>query len=222
MIIIKYCIYFRIRADIFMKTASEIKTLFPNENTETYYIPYDSVNKCGPRGKLYTKYINTKAALKLANTSLILPDTPNKENNTPCPEIIDAEKKCLDFLKISTEPFTKVLEAWEQSFRVRRKLYMNSSLSEIYEEFPCLRLNSGLELVILLKPYEFYKWINFLIFFQIETDFNRRFPDSIDIIYSTWGEICACIAAEIKERNINVCSNTDPGKIQSYMYIFQV
>lgn len=146
--ITKCCIYFRIKADIFIKTASEIKALFPNENPETYYIPYDSLNKCGPRGKLYTKYINTKAALKLANTSLILPDTPNKENVIPCPEIIDEEKKCLNFLKISTEPFTKVLEAWEQSFRLRRKLYMNSSLSEIYEDFPCLLLNSGLELVI--------------------------------------------------------------------------
>lgn len=42
----------------------------------------------------------------------------------------------------------KILEAWEQTFKLRRKLYLNANLETIYGDFPCLRLNTGIELEV--------------------------------------------------------------------------
>ncbi|CAG9814689.1 unnamed protein product [Phaedon cochleariae] len=96
----------------------------------------------------------------------------------------DEQKTYLDFLKVATEPYAKILEAWEETFKIRRKEYMHVGLNKIFEDFPCLKLNSGIEL--------------------IETDFNKKFPQKIDLIYNTLPKVIEAINKEVKEKKINV------------------
>lgn len=152
-----------IKGDLLKQVATEVKSIFPSENSETYFIPYNSAQKKGPKGKLYTKFINTKASLKLTNFC------SNKSNTKSIDSIEDAcknidktviEEKHMEFLRIGTEPYSRVLEAWESTFKLRRKLYQNSPLSKVYEDFPCLKLNEGLELVrylVQVIELRFYK-----------------------------------------------------------------
>ncbi|CAH1183919.1 unnamed protein product [Phaedon cochleariae] len=63
-----------IKRDTFMKAADEIINLFPGEQRETSYIPYCSAKtglRMPARGKLWSKYVNIKAALRIANQSLL-------------------------------------------------------------------------------------------------------------------------------------------------------
>lgn len=68
-----------------------------------------------------------------------------KENNNLI--INQIETTHLEFLKVAIEPFSKILEAWEQTYKLRKRLYLNVELQKIFNDFPCLRLNSGIELV---------------------------------------------------------------------------
>ncbi|XP_018576806.2 uncharacterized protein LOC108915301 [Anoplophora glabripennis] len=185
-----------IRAEIFVKAAEEIETLFTSEIKETYY---SSANKTGPRGKLYTKYINTKAALKLANNSLATTSQKGKETVSPSPENSDKDLQYMSFLKVATEPIHKIFEAWEETFKIRRRKYIHSKLNEIYGDFPCLKNNSGLDL--------------------IETDFNKRFPESTDIIYRTWSQVSCGILAEAKERNINLFHSAEIDQVAQTLLV---
>lgn len=132
------------------KAALEIESFFPNETSETYFIPYDTKNKKGPKGKLYTKLINTKSTLKLANASIEPKPVLNKEKQDSPGEKDLIQEDYLVFLRVATEPLAKVFEAWEGSFKLRKKLYLHASLQSIFEDFPCLKLNYGLELVSFL------------------------------------------------------------------------
>lgn len=62
------------RADAFQEATDEIVSLFPCEIKETYFIPYCS-GKIGlrqpARGKLWSRYVNVRAALRLANQSAL-------------------------------------------------------------------------------------------------------------------------------------------------------
>ena len=123
-----------------LKVAKEISQVFQHETADVYMI---SSEDGGPKGKLWNRYNNIKKALNLANT---LKNKENKSDVTSSP--IKAETTfLLDFLKVGTEPFTKVLDAWEQTYKLRRKLNINRGIKEIFEDFPCLSLNRGIELV---------------------------------------------------------------------------
>ncbi|KAL1487908.1 hypothetical protein ABEB36_015293 [Hypothenemus hampei] len=63
-------------------------------------------------------------------------------------------------------------------------MYMNTPLHKIMEEFPCLKLKLGLEL--------------------IETDFKKKHSDLMDIIYCKWKKLSKAILAETKERRIEL------------------
>ncbi|KAJ8966516.1 hypothetical protein NQ317_002526 [Molorchus minor] len=60
-----------IRASSFLRVSEEIESIFPNEKSFTYYIPYipraNSSKGYGPRGKLWSRYSSMKAALRQAN-----------------------------------------------------------------------------------------------------------------------------------------------------------
>ncbi|KAJ8910661.1 hypothetical protein NQ315_016039, partial [Exocentrus adspersus] len=139
----------RISKETFMKATDEITNLFPGEVKESYYMPYCSA-KTGlrkpARGKLWSRYVNVKAALRLANQSLIQKELGNKEESVPtvlAPEI-EAE---LVFLKTGIEPRARILSAWEQTFDLRYKLYFNDKkIEDLTEIFPCLKTEYGLEL----------------------------------------------------------------------------
>ncbi|KAL1490300.1 hypothetical protein ABEB36_013016 [Hypothenemus hampei] len=174
--------YFRITAALLQKVALETADYFPSENSTTYYVPYNSKNKSGPKGKLYTKLINIKSSLKVANAcqNVSFPSSPEHSSDRE----IDGHTANLNFLKVGTEPISRIFEAWEQTYSVRRKIYMNTPLHEIMKEFPCLKLKLGLEL--------------------IETDFNRKHSDLMDVIYCIWEKLSKAILAETKERKIEL------------------
>ncbi|KAB0803223.1 hypothetical protein PPYR_00193 [Photinus pyralis] len=74
--------YAEIRADTFLEAAKEIINLFPTEKIETYYIPYSppkgSLRRQPARGKLWSRYVNVRAALRLADKYKVTDE--NKEN----------------------------------------------------------------------------------------------------------------------------------------------
>lgn len=141
--------FFRIRASTFLRISEEIEQIFPNEKSNTYYIPYVPGGKnkkgYGPKGKLWSRYVNVRSALRNAsNVTLSI----SSESNKNSPERATAiENTFMDFLTIATEPYSRVLEAWEQTYKIRRRLYLNADLDSIYNKFPCLKLNTGIELV---------------------------------------------------------------------------
>lgn len=55
-------------------TADEISKIFPNEVRETYYIPYlpksPSVLKKAAQGKLWSRFVNVRSAIKTAENSV--------------------------------------------------------------------------------------------------------------------------------------------------------
>ncbi|CAG9772730.1 unnamed protein product [Ceutorhynchus assimilis] len=160
----------------------------------------------GPKGKLWHRYHNIRKAIKLADSHRI---TENKENEdqyeNPFETIgtRDETSKLLDFLKVAIEPFVKVLEAWEATFKMRRSLYAKKSILDVFRDFPCLRLDSGIQL--------------------LEIDFNLRYGDRIDVIYSTFPKVRNAILDEAKERKIKLDTHyEDPNlnAIISLVYLF--
>lgn len=149
--------FFRIRASTFLTVSEEIEQIFPNEKQDTYYIPYVASGKknkkgYGPKGKLWSRYANVRSALRSANNlkelTLKNPDDKvlnNRHKNSD--KTSDVENTHLAFLKVATEPQLQVEEAWEQTFKARRRIYFNADLDTIYKEFPCLNQNNGIELV---------------------------------------------------------------------------
>lgn len=94
---------------------------------------------------MWSRYVNVRAALRHANS--FKKNFEDKKENANSPEQNPVESANLQFLKIAVEPYMKILEAWEQTFKLRRKLYLNANLETIYGDFPCLKLNTGIELV---------------------------------------------------------------------------
>lgn len=96
------------------------------------------------------KYLYTRKSLRKANTQKRASSADDEPISSP--EIsTDDELTKLDFLKVAIEPFSKILEFWEETYTLRKRLYINSSLEDIFKDFPCLSLNSGIELVSLLN-----------------------------------------------------------------------
>lgn len=129
-----------------MKAAKEIVVLFPSETADTYFIPYNSgrqgFRKAPARGKLWSRYLNVRAALRIASAGKSKPESKENtyhEENTFEDEIV--------FLKNAVEPFTKILQSWENSHSYRLKAYKNESLDKIFDDFPCLKQDYGIELV---------------------------------------------------------------------------
>ncbi|KAB0790730.1 hypothetical protein PPYR_01501 [Photinus pyralis] len=167
----------------FVRAAKEIAELFPGESEHTYYIPYSSSKKGlrrqPARGKLWSRYINLKAALRLvnaANADVEQENVPSTSNTS-----YDEEEK-IAFLKVAVEPFDKILSYWEDTYLIRQRKCKSYELEDIYKEFPCLSLHYGITL--------------------LESDFNHSNEEKIDIIYSEWPKIAQAIIIEAKERQL--------------------
>ncbi|KAB0803170.1 hypothetical protein PPYR_00140 [Photinus pyralis] len=178
-----------IKADTFTRAAEEIVELFPTEKKETYFIPYSSgkegLRKQSARGKLWSRYIYVKASFRVANTSKAVDDhNINVEDN----KLPETDEK-LEFLKVSIEPYTKVLQYWESTFHTRTRIYANKTLQEIFDDFPALSLQTGLDL--------------------LESDFNQANEDKIDIIYQEWPKVARAILKEALDRKIKLVNLDD-------------
>jgi hypothetical protein len=78
----KMCINYSIPAKTFIKAAEEICALFVKEDVQTFYIPYvpktQTSPKIQPKGKLHSRYVNLKSAIKTGRT---IPSTSKIEDN---------------------------------------------------------------------------------------------------------------------------------------------
>ncbi|KAJ8909351.1 hypothetical protein NQ315_014971 [Exocentrus adspersus] len=179
---------YTVKAETFSKVAKEIVQVFPSETEETYYIPF-LAKKAGAglrqpaRGKLWSRYINVRAALRNANAAMKTTSLPEKEPLLESPE--------LKFLKCATEPIVKVIHAWEETFHLRQQFDKEATLEDIYNTYPALKTETGLDL--------------------LESDFNRKYEDKCDVIYNEWPKVASAIIKEAAERGINIFQ--DPSNI---------
>ncbi|KAJ8910967.1 hypothetical protein NQ315_003660 [Exocentrus adspersus] len=195
-----------LKSQTFVQAAQEIIKLFPSEQADTYYIPY-----CSPktglrqpaRGKLWSRYVNVKAALRLAD---LPPKAPLSIRGDEKENVSEESEAQLAFLKIGVEPYTKVLQAWQDTHSLRRNLYKNKTLDDIYENFPCLKTQYGIELHASEIGCSTKVEIELKL---LEIDFNLSYPDKIDVIYTEWPKISNAIIKEGQERNITLSNETD-------------
>lgn len=169
-----FVLCFRVARNDFIKVSQEIVELFPGEQVETYYSPYFSQKTSGlrrpARGKLWSRYLNVRAAYRMANQKTI-----ELKENLPEQTRLDVQQDIV-FLKSAIEPYTKVLNAWDNTVKERQCLYKNCSVDDIFNDFPCLRTPFGLDLVSLLQKYHLYfnfkeKWF---WFFKNKTLFHTN------------------------------------------------
>ncbi|KAK4882558.1 hypothetical protein RN001_005877 [Aquatica leii] len=191
----------RIKREIFIKVTEEIIDLFPGEQRESYYTPYCSA-KSGlrmlARGKLWSRYVNVKAALRIAFQSEMHSNRAscNKENTKPIEyqELTDETDSELMFLKTASEPQAKISKAWEVTCDRRYNLYYhNEKIDNLYNIFPCLKCSNELEVVSKI----------------LELDFNFMYPEKVNIIYETWPKVADAILSEAKVRKIDLPISTD-------------
>lgn len=156
---------FRLKTEHFTEATKEIISLFPGELKETYFIPYTS-HKTGlrqpARGKLWSRYVNVKAALRVANQNIIKQDPP-----IVC-EVNAEEDADLVFLHTATEPYPRILQAWERTVEIRKRMYRDCKIEKIFQDFPCLKTEYGIQLV------SFYSW------------HNMKISDCWKCFYSLW------------------------------------
>lgn len=96
--------------------------------------------------------MNVKAALRIVNQNVLKQklDLAGPE----CEPNVSAELEAdLTFLKSATEPYTRILHAWEATYGLRNKLYRDSTIGQIFEDFPCLKEEYALELVIFFVKF---------------------------------------------------------------------
>ncbi|KAI4454099.1 hypothetical protein MML48_scaffold00000237 [Holotrichia oblita] len=167
----------------FLQAAEEITKVFPGEKLESYYIPYTSP-KSGlrqpARGKLWSRYVNVRAALRLTNENTI----HHRTNINEDVEVTEEKEEALILLKNGIETPHKVLQLWEETYAIRKIKYKKSTLEEIFRDFPCLNTQNGLNL--------------------LESDFNEDYPNRSEIIYVTWQKVAHAIILELKNRNIQI------------------
>lgn len=91
---------------------------------------------------MWCRYVYIKQALKtaLGKETQITNIEETEEQTAP-------EEGFLKFLKVANEPYVRILEAWEATYKIRRKQYLNCTLTQLFQDFPCLKLNNGIQLV---------------------------------------------------------------------------
>ncbi|XP_044754538.1 uncharacterized protein LOC123314457 [Coccinella septempunctata] len=171
-----------LKTEKLIEIAESIQELFVGEDKNTYYIPYsskrDSLRKQPARGKLWYRYLNIKAQLRLINKEKI--STPEVESESFTVE----EQQCLVFLKTHSEPYHDLLINWEATFDIRKSIYSECEIQTLFNDIKCSD-----------KDY----FLNLL-----ETDFNRDNPGRVDIIYSQWPKVFPAILRELEIRRIAV------------------
>lgn len=155
-----------------MKAADAITDLFPTESKATYFIPYSKKTPTSPKqpaqGKLWSRYVNIKYAVKLAENSKRDCEKENTrldENKLVSNEDLDI---AVSYLKVNTEPVEKIVEYWRKTFDIRRNLYSKCSIHEYLTTFPVLQQQRGINLVkISFMVTRFFPYIIFFRFKQI-------------------------------------------------------
>ncbi|KAM0731576.1 hypothetical protein ACS0PU_002636 [Formica fusca] len=144
--------------------ATKISDLFPNETSETYYIPptkllsHGNIRVSIARGKLIDKHRNLLRELRKCGLFV-----KNKNPSKSKKNIDNAD--CNDsyiWLKNNREPFTAVIEHWNKSYTKREQSQV-ASVVEFIKDWSILSLPNGYVL--------------------IDIDFGHKYPDSVNNIY---------------------------------------
>lgn len=93
------------------------------------------------RGKLWSRFMNVKAALRVAES--------HKENLSP--KFRNGPKNS------NSINYSKLLDVWKNTFLLRKELYKTNSVQNIYIDFSVLKTNHGIELVS-VKHKSFQPW----------------------------------------------------------------
>lgn len=131
--------------------ATKISELFPNETSETYYVPptkllfNETIKVSIARGKLVDKHRNTLRELRKCGLFV-------KNKNSLKSKINIDNVDCNDsyiWLKNNREPFTAVIEHWNKSYTKREQSQV-TSVAEFVNDWPILSLPNGYVLVYFL------------------------------------------------------------------------
>lgn len=127
---------------MFQQWAREIVNTFPGENVSTYYVPYakDATNNgINAHGKLLFHYEYLKNVLK-KNKVLKQSETIN---------ISESVREKLANLRSQVSPWNEIQKLWQETCEARQTLLKtkNTSVAAYFHDYPCLRVQRGLELV---------------------------------------------------------------------------
>lgn len=138
-----------------MHIAESIQELFIGEDKNTYYIPYigkrGSFRKQPARGKLWYRYLNVKAQLRLINKEKL--STSQVES---CEEFTIEEQQQLEFLKIHSQPYHELLKNWEATYDLRNSLYFECEIQTLLNDIKCSDKDYFLNLVSLQFYFYWY------------------------------------------------------------------
>lgn len=134
--------------------ACEIQKLFKSEAKETYFIGYQKTEKVkrAARGKLWSRFVNVRNALRSAEGKTVKKSSPKALVNgmiqiMNCKIFINmfcilfADKKDeLEILSTIIEPKEKVLVLWNETFQQRSYILKVSNLSveELFYRYAAL------------------------------------------------------------------------------------
>lgn len=176
---------FRISKSIFIQASEEIVHSFPQENKGIYFVPYKRATKTSPRtlncGKLWSRFNYLKKSLGKDPTENDISSANTYEISDP--EIIADINASLQFLRSNLEPFDEILKHWTKTFSHRWSVLENKSISDYMEEFPILRMQDGLRLLL--------------------SDFDKKFNVlTSNKLYSRWENLVQAICASLIEKSI--------------------
>lgn len=133
-----------INKDLFSSLADDICKIFPSECRDIYFLQFNNGKRNITSGKLVDRYRNQRHYVNSRMPKLVT-ETPKPKSVS-----IDTEAKML-FLQHSTEPWTVVLEYWNDTIQVRQDQRLIEEPAYLFlEKWPTLKHSLGYLLVSVL------------------------------------------------------------------------
>lgn len=154
---------FQITTQRFVDLVQEIIEIFPNEDGDLFYTPYNKNTKQLAKGKLWDSYNHLKQ--KIRRNQL------EPSSSTSKPVLDNSLKDKIDFLGSNVNDQAKINEYWNETREYRLtwiRTNENISIYEYYETFKCLKGKLGKNLMF--------------------SDFENMYPNCSQKILS-WPEI---------------------------------
>ena len=187
---------FRIPHYIFSEAANEIENFFEKESSKTYFIPYvpktEVSPKILPKGKLWSKYVNTKSSLKKIyhHQTSEKPSTSGSGANKTLDDDIKEQLAGIEFLTKNITPWADVCIWWRKTFNSRQKELENLKESQSYfNKFRALKQQDGYELLLM--------------------DFEVTHSDAVHRLYKKWPKLKAAL------QHINTSKDIKSGMLYS-------
>ncbi|XP_044753547.1 uncharacterized protein LOC123312971 [Coccinella septempunctata] len=180
---------------MFEEASAEIIKLFPNEQKETYYIPYKKKSatspKKAPKGRLWSRYHNVRNLLRITEKTTSTSKKILFREDTNGNEILidhSEDTKNYQLLHTVLEPKTRVIELWKATLKFRKTHFKNLTIEEIFDEVPALKTDIGSEL--------------------IDSEFCEKFPENSNNVYLKWPSLSNAILKESEHRKIKAVEHS--------------